>query len=279
MTYYYLTSGGILGSTTDPALIPSGASVLRVVAEAGASLDQDLFVPVDSNDRVRLLLTEASGDLVNSGGAGGVWTPGSGLVYDQKVFLSGGVRCGSGINGFSGSNAVEPTSLTLWAWVRNQSFASGENAFIAKPHSNSASPSWAEPYWSVRLGINATGNLIGTVIRTGAVAWASRQEITASRALSSQASTWWNDHLVGLTYTTGTGVLKLWIDGEEIATSTVAGSIAYGTAAVTPWVSGYVWSGGGDRPNAIIHALGICDTPRPASWWHEMYRRARGTWR
>lgn len=30
-TYYYVTSGGVFGSTTDPSAVPAGAGILRVV--------------------------------------------------------------------------------------------------------------------------------------------------------------------------------------------------------------------------------------------------------
>lgn len=241
-------------------------------AAAQSALGLGALATLDSNDRVRLLLTEASGSLANSGGAGGTWTAGSGLLYQQAPMLSGGVRYGSGINGASGSNAVEPTSLSLWAWIRMRGLPGSDAIILGKPHPASTSPTWADPYWSVRLGANGS-SLIASVVRSGAVSWASRQEISAARLAVGR------DTLVGLTYVTTTGVLSLWIDGELVTSNTTAGSIAYGTPAATPWVSGYVWSGSGDRPDAIVHALGVCDTARPASWWQEMHRRGRGTWR
>ena len=240
-------------------------------AQDSASLAQ--LVPLDSNDRVRLLLDEASGSLANSGGAGGSWTAGSGLVYGEKVFLSGGVRVGSGIDGLAGSNAVEPTTLTLWAWLRLRSGALGdEGVILGKPHPASASPTWADPYWSVRLGVNSSRQIIASRVKTADPIWPSRLE-TLSFALTART-----DYLVGLTYDGSR--LSIWVDGDEVAAATNGGTIAYGTAGVTPWVAGYVWSGGGyDRHDSYVGALGICDVARPSSWWREMYRRGMGRYR
>lgn len=238
----------------------------RSVAEVQSALGLDYFVPLDANDQVRLLLTEPSGTLANSGAAGGVWTPGSGLIQGEMVHLSGGVRLGSGINGLSGSNAVEPASIALWAWIRLRTGAIGNEAVIlGKPHSNAADPTWADPYWSIRMGLNSSRQIIVTVVKTADPIWPSRIE-TLGPALDPR-----RNYLVGLTWNGSR--LAVWIDGDEYLSTTSGGAIAYGTAGVTPWVSGYVWSPSGDRPDIYVSALGICDTARSASWWREMWRR------
>ncbi len=252
----------------------SGAGEIPVSSGAGTTYTATgafgLLVPVDSNDQVRLLLTETSSTYANSGAAGGTWSDGGGTTRGIAPLLTGGVLCSDGATAYlEGSSSVAPASLTLWAWVRRLGANGAAGAQLILGRSRNASPTWSDPYWSVGLLLQSSGAPRATVSASGA---GTNVELNAGAAYAITAEA---DHLVGMTYDGTT--LRLWLDGAQIASSTPSLVIGYG--ASVPWRIGVIWSGSGDRLNGRVHAAGICDTVRAAAWWQEMHRRGRGTYR
>ena len=150
------------------------------------------------------------------------------------------------------------TAVTMWALVVIRTMPGTAGCVIARDYG----ATWVAPYGAF------VDILPGGVVRAFAPFGASPAEDTVSSSSGEVAIN--RLHLVGLTYSSGT--LRVWVDGRQVATKSVASPLAWGSAG--SWHLG--GNGGGNLLDGQILRAGVETSAWSQTQWATLYRQTMG---
>jgi hypothetical protein len=223
---------------------PAGSSALLWECSEGAS-------PLASTGSVSCSLADAGAAQI-------------GYTEALSPLAGTALRCtGASTSEVNGGSGVYPstatiTAVTMWALVVLRTMPSVAGCVIARDYG----ATWTSPYGAF-IDI-----LPGGVVRGFGAFGASPAEDTVS---SSSGEVEINRaHLVGLTYDGST--LRLWVDGRQVASKSVASPLAWGAAG--SWHIGA--NGGGNLLDGSILRAGVETSVWSQTTWATRYRKAVG---
>lgn len=233
-------------------------------------------VPTDSYDQLVWTLDESAAPWVSTGASPSV-TLDKPNPYAPDVTIVPGIFGNAVIfNGEAGSlrfisQALGPAytdgeiaanvTLSAWVYLRGFSLPAPHSAYSAIAAKAADRSGWFNPYASVGLYVDSTGNLVGLMAVSGTlVSWTGTSGLTLNT---------WNH--VGFTFDGST--VKLYVNGALVKTATQAGVIDYGTHG--PWMIG------GDTSieqnlYGAVDDVRWASTVRDASWFSTVYAQGTG---
>ena len=223
---------------------PAGSSALLWECSEGAS-------PLASTGSVSCSLANAGAAVI-------------GYTEPLSPLAGTALRCtGASTSEVNGGAGVYPstattTAVTLWALVVLRTMPSVAGCVIARDYG----ATWTAPYGAF------VDILPGGVVRAFAPFGASPAEDTVSSAAGEVEIN--RLHLVGMTYSAGT--LRVWVDGRQVASKSVASPLTWGAAG------GYHLgaNGGGNILDGQILRAGFETSAWSQSQWATLYRQTMG---
>lgn len=150
------------------------------------------------------------------------------------------------------------TAVTMWAWAVIRTMPGTAGCILARDYG----ASWADPFGCF------VDILPGGVVRAfGAFGSSPAYDTVSSGAGEVEIN---RLHLVGMTYSSGT--LRVWVDGRQVATKSVASPLTWGSAG--SWHLGA--NGGGNLLDGQILRAGVETSAWSQTQWATLYRQTMG---
>lgn len=155
------------------------------------------------------------------------------------------------------------TAATMWAWVVIRTMPTGfdAGAVVCRDYALTGG-GWSDPYCAAVM-LRAGGVVVGMGSFGASPAYDEIASAAGEVAINRL-------HLVGLTYSAGT--LRVWVDGRQVASKSVAAPLAWGSAG--SWHLGA--SGNGDRLDGQILRTGVETAAWTQTQWATLYRQTMG---
>jgi hypothetical protein len=220
---------------------------------------------IDASTLHAWALNEASGSTFVDGGTGlaDLTLAGSDIRYQQAGVFDDAIQLvnvatetlASGATGI----ANRPSSdISISCGIILEASALGQIMHRAYR----ADLTWTAPFTAIGLWVDASNRLNGSVTVGG----------TQFSIIANLAMVCHTPYYIALTYDSATGAVKMYINGNIVATDTRAGGIAYGTEG--PWTLGGVNSAAADnRFIGVMSDARVDATLRAPSYYRDVWKR------
>ncbi len=226
-----------LSSSTTPIVLGYGDSSLTTDGSSTTTWSNSFLGVYHMKDGTTLSVADATG--VNNGTAQGPPTATTGKIDGAGAFVAASSQA-IGIT----TSVINPTAITLSAWINATSFPQSYQCVLGRNTSNSS--------YSVLL-IKSTGKLAPLSMATGAVGY----DGSGSNTLSSGTT-----YLVAMTYSSSTGMIG-YVNGAQDGTSAANGNLntTNTSSAIARDLgnAGRLWNG-------MIDEARISSVARSADW-------------